>query len=96
MATRSTAQFQNRPTSLGGGNGSGGKRVLVDDGASGEAKWLLYGMLFFAIVAFMTLPISVVILMDAKKTNANAQAALAETKKIQREIKPVKKEDSDE
>jgi hypothetical protein len=44
----------------------------------------------------MTLPISVVILMDSKKTNANAQAALAETKKIQRELKPVKKEDSDE
>jgi hypothetical protein len=64
----------------------------VDDGAGGDAKWLLYGMLFFAIVAFMTLPISVVILMDSKKTNANAQAALAETKKIQRELKPVKKE----
>jgi hypothetical protein len=44
----------------------------------------------------MTLPISVFILIDAKKTNANAQAALAETKKIQRELKPVKKEDSDE
>jgi hypothetical protein len=53
-------------------------------------------MLFFAIVAFLTLPISVLILMDSKKTNANSHAALAETKKIQAELKPKKREEDDE
>ena len=96
MATRGSAQFQNRPANVGGGNGSSGNRVLVDDGAGGDAKWLFYGMLFFALVCFMTLPLSVFILMDSKKTNANAQAALAETKKIQAQLKPVKKEKDDE
>jgi hypothetical protein len=33
--------------------------------------------------------------MDSKKTNANAQAALAETKKLRAELKPVKKEDEE-
>lgn len=42
------------------------------------------------------LPVSVMILMDSKKTNANAHAALAETKKIQAELKPKKKEGEDE
>jgi hypothetical protein len=52
-------------------------------------------MVFFGIVCFITLPISVFISMDAKKTNANSHAALAETKKIQAELKP-KKEENDE
>jgi hypothetical protein len=52
-------------------------------------------MIFFAIVCFITLPISAMILMEAKKTNAISQAALTETKKLQRELKP-KKEADDE
>lgn len=52
-------------------------------------------MIFFAIVCFITLPISAMILMESKKTNAVAQAALIEAKKIRAELKP-KKEADDE
>ncbi len=52
-------------------------------------------MIFFALVAFITLPISAMILMEAKKTNAVSQAALTETKKLQRELKPKKEEDDE-
>jgi hypothetical protein len=33
--------------------------------------------------------------MDAKKTNANAHAALAETKKLQAQLKPKKEQDDE-
>jgi multisubunit Na+/H+ antiporter MnhG subunit len=52
-------------------------------------------MIFFALVAFITLPISAMILMEAKKTNAASQSALTETKKLQRELKPKKEEDDE-
>jgi hypothetical protein len=52
-------------------------------------------MIFFGIVCFMCLPISVLILMDSKKTNANSHEALAETKKLQAQMK-TKKETDDE
>jgi len=35
-------------------------------------------------------------LIDVKKTNVMAQAALAETKKLKAELKPAKKEEGDE
>jgi hypothetical protein len=53
-------------------------------------------MIFFATVCFICLPIVAVILIDAKKTNATAQAALLEVKKLRAEIKAVKKEQEDE
>lgn len=96
MATRSPAQFQNRLSDVGSSSGGRSSGVLVDDGAGGDAKWLLMGMLFFATVSFVMLPVSVFILMDSKKTNANAQAALIEAKKIRAELKPVKKEKENE
>jgi hypothetical protein len=80
---------------VGGGNVNGTQRVVVDDGSSSYVDWLLYGMIFFALICFITLPISAMILMEAKKTNAVSQAALTETKKLQRELKP-KKEAEDE
>lgn len=95
MATRSATQFQNRLSNLGNSNGNGVERVVVDDGSSSYVDWLLYGMIFFAIVCFITLPISAMILMESKKTNAVAQAALIEAKKIRAELKP-KKEADDE
>lgn len=95
MATRGAAQFQNRPNNLGGGNGNSPQRVVVDNGSGDYTDRLLYGMIFFALVAFITLPISAMILMEAKKTNAVAQTALTETKKLQRKLEP-KKEADDE
>jgi len=52
-------------------------------------------MLFFAIVCFIMLPVTAFILIEAKKTNVAAQAALIEAKKIRAELKP-KKEETDE
>lgn len=96
MATRNAAQSANRPSGSGSGTRSGNSGGMVDNVSSGDAQWLFYGMLFFAIVCFVTLPISVFVLMDSKKTNADAHAALAETKKLQAQLKPVKKEKDDE
>jgi hypothetical protein len=53
-------------------------------------------MLFFALVSFICLPIAAMILIEAKKTNVTAQAALIEAKKLRAELKPVKKETEDE
>jgi hypothetical protein len=58
-----------------------------DDGAGGDAKWLLVGMVFFGCVCFVCLPIAAVLLIEAKKTNVAAQAALAEVKKLKAEIR---------
>lgn len=91
-----TTKLSNRNGDVGRGNAgrSGGDMGNASSGS--DANWLLYGMLFFAIIAFLTLPISVLILIDSKKTNANSHAALAETKKIQSELKPKKKEGENE
>lgn len=90
-----TTKQTNRPANLGGGNVGGASRVLVDDGSGGDSQWLFYGMLFFAIVCFICLPIMAVILIEAKKTNVAAHAALMEVKKLRAEIKAAKK-DNDE
>jgi hypothetical protein len=95
MATRGSAQLQNRLGNVGSSGASGNQRVLVDDDSSGSSQWLLAGMLFFAIVAFICLPIAAFILIEAKKTNVTAQAALAEAKKIRAELKPKKEQDDE-
>lgn len=91
-----TSKLPNRNGDVGRGSSARNSGDLGNAHSDGDNQWLLYGMLFFAIVAFLTLPISVLILMDAKKTNANSHAALAETKKLQAELKPVKKGEDDE
>ncbi len=88
-------QFQNRNGNVGRGNGSGNRGPVGDDDSGSDAKWLLYGMLFFAIVCFIMLPVTAMVLIEAKKTNVTAQAALIEAKKIRAELKP-KKEETDE
>ena len=91
-----TTKFPNRNGDVGRGNPVRGVSDMGSTSAGDDSKWLLYAMLFFALIAFLTLPVSVMILMDSKKTNANSHAALAETKKIQAELKPKKKEGNDE
>ena len=95
MATRGAPQFQNRPSNVGNSNYANSQRVVVDDDANSVAKWAVVGMIFLSIICFICLPLSIFILMDAKKTNANSHEALAETKKLQAELKP-KKELKDE
>ena len=80
---------------MGGGNGGRMAGAGGDDDANSVTKWAVAGMVFFGIVAFICLPISVFILIEAKKTNANSHAALTETKKIQAEMKPKKEQDDE-
>ena len=95
MPPRNTTQLQNRPTNVGGGGGSSSGSSLGDADAGNVAKWAVIGMVFFGAVCFAGLPIAALILMDAKKTNANAHAALAETKKLQAQLKPKKEQDDE-
>jgi len=67
----------------------------VDDDANSVAQWAIVGMVFFGVVCFICLPVAAMILIEAKKVNATAQAALVETKKLQQQLKP-KKEVNDE
>jgi len=86
-----TSKLQNRNGDVGRGDS-----VRNSGGVGDDAKYLLYGMLFFAIVSFICLPIAAIILIEAKKTNVVAQSALIEAKKMRNELKPVKKEENDE
>ena len=70
---------------------------MVDDVSSSEPKWFLVGMIFFALVCFMLLPVIAMMLIDAKKTNISAQAALLQNKKLEKKLeKLLKKEQDDE
>ena len=88
-----TSKPQNRPSNVGSGNGSRVAGSGVDDDANRVAQWAIAGMVFFGIVCFICLPVAAMILIEAKKTNAVAQAALVETKKLQAQLKPKRMND---
>lgn len=90
-----TSQSKNRAGNVGRGVSGGVVGSGGDDDANSVTKWAIAGMVFFGVVAFICLPVSVMILIEAKKTNANSHAALTETKKIQGQMK-TKKEQDDE
>ena len=90
-----TSQSKNRAGNVGNGNGGRMAGAGGDDDANSLTKWAIAGMVFFGCVAFVCLPISVMILVEAKKTNVDSHAALNETKKLQAEMK-TKKEKDDE
>ena len=90
-----TSKPQNRPSNVGSGNGSRMAGSGMDDDSDSVAQWAIVGMVFFGVVCFICLPIAAMILIEAKKINAVAQAALVETKKLQQQLKP-KKEVNDE
>lgn len=96
MATRGATQFTNRSNNVGGGAYGGNQRVVVDDAPSGESKWLLMGMIFFAIVCFVLLPVVAMMLIDVKKTNVSAQAALLENRKLEKKLEKILKKDPDD
>ena len=94
MATRGNAQLSNR---LGNGSGRGGSgdRDSVDNAvgrriAERNASYFLVGMVLFAVVCFILLPVEVMMLMDIKTTNVRSQEALTEAKKIRAELKQKK------
>jgi hypothetical protein len=86
-----TSQFQNRSRDVGRGNGSGTGNS-VGDAASGGSSYWIAGMIFFGVVAFISLPISAVLLMRSEKLLAKTEAVLQENKKL-KEAPKVKKED---
>ena len=88
-----TSKPQNRPSNVGSGNGGRVAGAGVDDDANRVAQWAIAGMVFFGIVCFICLPVAAMILIEAKKINATAQAALVETKKLQQQLKPKKDEE---
>ena len=90
-----TSKPQNRPSNVGSGSGNRVVNGGMDDDSNSVAQWAIVGMVFFGIVCFICLPVAAMILIEAKKTNAVAQAALVETKKLHAQLKP-KKEADDE
>ena len=90
-----TSQSTNRARNVGSGSGNRMAGSGVDDDANSVAKWAVVGMVFFGIVCFICLPIAAMILIEAKKINASAQAALVETKKLQQQLKPKKEMDNE-
>ena len=90
-----TSQSKGRAGNVGSGSSNRVGGAGVDDDANSVAQWAIVGMVFFGIVCFICLPVAAMILIEAKKTNAVAQAALVETKKLHAQLKP-KKEADDE
>ena len=90
-----TSQSKNRAGNVGAGNGGRMAGAGGDDDANRVTQWAVAGMVFFGVVAFICLPISVMILVEAKKTNKDSHAALTETKKLQAEMKPKKEQDDE-
>lgn len=90
-----TSQSKNRLGNVGRGSGNGMAGSGMDADADSVAKWAVAGMVFFGVVAFICLPISVMILVDAKKTNKDSHEALAETKKLQTQMKSKKEQDDE-
>ena len=95
MSFMATSQFKNRAGNVGRGDGNSVAGAGSNADADSVAQWAVVGMVFFGIVCFICLPIAAMILIEAKKINADAHAALVETKKLQSQLKP-KKEQSDE
>ena len=89
------SQSKGRAGNVGSGSGNRVGNGGVDDDSDSVAQWAIVGMVFFGIVCFICLPVAAMILIEAKKTNAVAQAALVETKKLHAQLKP-KKEADDE
>lgn len=88
-----TSQSKGRTGNVGSGSNNRVGGNGVDDDANSIAQWAVAGMVFFGIVCFICLPVAAMILIEAKKINASAQAALVETKKLQQQLKPKKDEE---
>ena len=54
----------------------------MGDAASGGSSYWIAGMIFFGVVAFISLPISAVLLMRSEKLLAKTEAVLQENKKL--------------
>ena len=90
-----TSQSKGRAGNVGSGSGNRVVNGGMDDDSDSVAKWAVVGMVFFGIICFICLPVAAMILIEAKKINATAQAALVETKKLHAQLKPKKEADNE-
>ena len=91
MATRTPTQSQSRQ---GGGNGNGSNSGSVDVGvyavarmAREDTRWFVAGVVVMAIVLFLALPISALVVIDYLKMKSEMQHEIRQLKKLKQEIK---------
>ena len=84
-----TSKFQNRNGDVGRGNGVGAGNSVGNAAESGKSYWIA-GMIFFGVVASITLPISALMLMKAEKLLTKTEAILQENKKLKEAPKVTK------
>ena len=85
-----TSKFQNRNDDVGRGSGVGAGNPVGDAVGTGKSYWIA-GMIFFGVVASITLPISAMMLIRSEKLMMKAEAILQENKKL-KEAPKVEKE----
>ena len=85
-----TSKFQNRNNDVGRGNGVGSGDPVGNATESGKSYWIA-GMIFFGVIASLTLPISAMMLIRSEKLMMKAEAILQENKKL-KEAPKIEKE----
>ena len=91
MATRTPTQSQGRS---GSGNGNGSNSGSVDVGvhavarmAREDTRWFVAGVVIMAIVLFLALPISALVVIDYLKLKSEMQYEIRQLKKLKKELK---------
>jgi uncharacterized membrane protein (DUF106 family) len=91
VATRTPAQSQGRQ---GSGNGNGTNNGSMDVGvhavarmAREDTRWFVAGVVVMAIVLFLALPISALVVVDYLKMKSEMQYEIRQLKKLKKELK---------
>ena len=91
MATRTPTQSQGRS---GSGNGNGTGSGSMDVGvhavarmAREDTRWFVAGVVVMAIVLFLALPISALVVVDYLKMKSEMQYEIRQLKKLKKELK---------
>ena len=91
MATRTPTQSQGRQ---GSGNGNGTGNGSVDVGvhavarmAREDTRWFVAGVVIMAIVLFLALPVSFLVVVDYMKLKSEMQYEIRQLKKLKKELK---------
>ena len=91
MATRTPTQSSGRS---GNSNGNGTNNGSVDVGvhavarmAREDTRWFVAGVVVMAIVLFLALPISALVVVDYLKMKSEMQYEIRQLKKLKKELK---------
>ena len=91
MATRTPTQSSGRSgNSNGNGSGSGSMDVgvhAVARMAREDTRWFVAGVVVMAIVLFLALPISALVVVDYLKMKSEMQYEIRQLKKLKKELK---------